>query len=418
MPLDLNRLFLKEGNELNFFQAVYLLEKLYLANGRIGTGDDMKSEPVRFETMNSLGFPPGELSGVLPPQSFRSQAEELENPLHKESNAPPAEKMPPLKELVQLGDGPLRMVLTFMGLYGVSSPLPSYFVDPITLKKIEYFELKKFLDIFSHRLYSLFYRSWKKYRHQVQFNPNGPDDYTLRLLALTGQWPRRKTKADALAGATGTGAIPRAPGSVNDGNGTQFGQLASTAGNATSFGLGGSPAGLAGFDLRRIPYARFLGNRVRSAKGLQQLLRGYFGFPKVRIVQFESAWVDIPVPTRLGEGLVALGVSTRLGERMQDRLSRFTVEIGPMPCALFNSFLPLPDRHRNDKGPTPDPASELLQAVRNLVEAYLRDPLDYQIKVILEPDPAHAPVLGSADARMGMGVWLGAEPKGEIACRL
>jgi len=192
MPLDLNKVFLREGTELNFFQAVYLLERLFEGHGRVGTSDDMRSEPVRFETLNTLAFPAAELASILPPLSFKRQAEDLEAGTDKDGPTEATKELPPVKDLPELGKGPLRMIVTFMGLYGVSSPLPSYFVDPITLKKIEYFELKKFLDIFTHRLYSMFYRSWKKYRHYSQFQPDRPDDYTLRLLALTGQWPRRR----------------------------------------------------------------------------------------------------------------------------------------------------------------------------------------------------------------------------------
>lgn len=362
MSLDLKKQFLSEATDLNFFQTVYLLEKLYADRGRIGTGDDLQSEALRFETLNSLGFPSSEIAAIMPPLSFQNQAAKLEAGVDYVGPVNELASLPSLKDLPEIGKGPLRLVATFMGLYGVSSPLPSYFTDPITLKKIEYFELKKFLDIFSHRLYSLFYRSWKKYRHYSQFVPSEPDAYTMRLLALTGQWPRKANKAQPV--------------------------------KTTSE-----------FNLRRIPYARFLGNRVRSAKGLQQLLCGYFGFKQIRIREFELSWVEIPVKGKLGEGMVTLGKSFRLGDQMQDRVSRFTVEIGPLPRQLFNEFLP-------------STTSPLIEQVRELIDAYLRDPLDYEIKVILDPDVKILPVLGSENARMGMGIWLGEKPLGEISCRL
>jgi type VI secretion system protein ImpH len=392
MPLNLNRFLLKDGTELNFFQAVHLLERLFHDKGKLGTGDDLRSEPVRFETLNSLAFPAAEVAAVLPPQTFRSQAEDLESTAKRGDEPPPnPDALPPIRDLIKLGEGPLRMSLTFMGLYGVSSPLPSYFTDPITLRKIEYFELKKFLDIFTHRLYSHFYRAWKKYRHFAQFQPQRPDDYTLRLLALTGQWPRRNRRAQA------------------EGESAEF-------------------------NLRRIPYARYLGNRVRSAKGLEQLLRGYFGFEKVKVRQFEAAWVDIPVKAQLGAPQVKLGMTSRLGDRMQDRVSRFTVEIGPLPRAVFNGFLPTHEETirvalgrrkagaspggKGDEDEGPDRSAGLLAQVRELIDAYLRDPLDYQVKVVLEPEEDQIPVLGSEHSRMGMGVWLGERPRAEIACKL
>lgn len=416
MPLDLKRFFLEEGAHLNFFQASWLLERLYPRRGRMGTGDDLETEAIRYETLNTLGFPPGDVAGILPPLSLQGQAEV--NQTGKDAAPLDLASLPPMERLPDAGKGPLRMVVTFMGLYGVSSPLPAYFVDPITLRKVEYFELKKFLDVFSHRIYSLFYRSWKKYRHFALFRPDLPDDYTLRLLALTGQWPRRSS---------------RAPGTPSGGKAAPGSASPAAAGKPPT-ALGGAPAGGAGpkaeFDLRRIPFARFLGSRVRSAKGLQQLLRGYFGFPKVRVLQFASSWVDIPVRTRLGSGETVLGSSARLGERMEDRVSRFTVEIGPLPRAWFDRFLPssrgLIARYRAGGSPSEPEAgtgpdgisSALLERIKEMIDAYLRDPLDYEVKVLLEPAPGQPPLLGSAHTRLGMGVWLGEKPSAEIACRL
>jgi predicted component of type VI protein secretion system len=164
------------------------------------------------------------------------------------------------------------------------------------------------------------------------------------------------------------------------------------------------------------------------------MLRGYFGFPKVRIVQFAPAWVDIPVLTRLGSREVALGASTRLGHRMEDLLSRFIVEIGPLPRAWFNRFLPSSERllgpYRSGGGGLPEggrgdhaealgaASSEMLARVKELIDAYLRDPLDYEVRIILEPDPGRPPALGEEPARLGMGIWLGARPAGQVACRL
>jgi predicted component of type VI protein secretion system len=144
--------------------------------------------------------------------------------------------------------------------------------------------------------------------------------------------------------------------------------------------------------------------------------------------------VDIPVLARLGSKEVALGASTRLGHRMEDLLSRFIVEIGPLPRAWFNRFLPSSERllgpFRNGAGGggagSPEsPAdvlgaasSEMLAKVKELVDAYLRDPLDYEVRVILEPGGGRPPALGEEPARLGMGVWLGERPAAPIACRL
>lgn len=329
MPLDLNRLLLEEGPHLNFFQAVRLAEAARRGRGgRIGSGDELSSEPVRFETDNSIAFPASDIASVE--EGSSAQAE-----------------------------GPLRMALTFMGFYGVSSPLPSYFSDPITLHKAEYLSLKKFLDIFAHRFYSLFYRAWEKHRHPMRFSARG-DGYTAALLALVGQWPGK-----ALPGPSGASAMPRA-------------------------------------DLRRLPYGRYLGHRVRSAKALAQLLQGYFDFPRVRVEEFVLAWVPIPRKTALGAPSCRLGTHTLLGEKMPDRLSRFEVVIGPLPRTLF-------DRFRED-GP-----DSLTARVKALVDDFLLDPLDYRLRIVLATGEEAAPGLGRAEGRLGQGAWLGVRPREEIS---
>jgi predicted component of type VI protein secretion system len=104
------------------------------------------------------------------------------------------------------------------------------------------------------------------------------------------------------------------------------------------------------------------------------------------------------------------------------------VEIGPVPRALFDQFLPAGARI----GPPPsapaedvpgsraaEPAAGGLPArVRELIDAYLRDPLEYRIKAILAPDARETPVLGGEFCRIGAGLWLGETPRGEVACKL
>ena len=46
--------------------------------------------------------------------------------------------------------------------------------------------LSDFLDIFNHRLISLFYRAWAKYRFSVGYEKADTDRFSLQLLALIG----------------------------------------------------------------------------------------------------------------------------------------------------------------------------------------------------------------------------------------
>ncbi len=360
---------LEGAPDFNFFQAVRILESLFPGAARPGEGDDLAREAFRIETLNTLAFPASEIHSLLPPKSYGEQRDDLEKAHGKEFDwERPAFDLD-LLALVQERRIPARLLVTFMGLYGVSSPLPSYFIDPITLRKVEYFELKKFLDFFGHRFYSLFYRAWKKYRHPLHFDPDGPDSTTLRLVAMTGQWPRRLRTA----------------------------------------GREEKPA----LDLARIPFARFLGSRVRSARGLEQLLRGYFRFPQVRVRSFAPTWFDIPAMTCLGRPGNTLGAGARLGMRMEDRVFSFTVEIGPLPEAEFLAMqISLWRAGEAASGPAP-----LWERVRAMVDAYLRDPLFFEVRVLLASEVGAAPRLGSDSFRLGGYCWMGSAPRQTVSLR-
>jgi type VI secretion system protein ImpH len=75
---------------------------------------------------------------------------------------------------------------TFMGLYGVDAAIPSHMIDDIVLRTEGHEALEAFLDQFNHRLVTLLYRAWKKYRYPVGFHPGGTDAHSRRLLSLAG----------------------------------------------------------------------------------------------------------------------------------------------------------------------------------------------------------------------------------------
>src|SRR6202012_4572062 len=86
----------------------------------------------RFGAHISLGFPASQIQDLLRPK----------NP-----------------------DDPSRMIVTFMGLVGPSSALPRYYTEMILERaRKKDFTLRDFFDLFNHRLISLFYRAWEKYR--------------------------------------------------------------------------------------------------------------------------------------------------------------------------------------------------------------------------------------------------------------
>ncbi|CNI64277.1 type VI secretion protein [Yersinia pekkanenii] len=83
-------------------------------------------------------------------------------------------------------EAPLTARTTFMGLYGVDSPLPTAYIDDITQQREGHEALEGFLDIFNHRFMTQFYRIWRKYSYPATFESGGTDNTSQSLLGLIG----------------------------------------------------------------------------------------------------------------------------------------------------------------------------------------------------------------------------------------
>lgn len=68
---------------------------------------------------------------------------------------------------------------TFMGMYGVDSPLPTAYLDDITQRREGHEALQGFLDIFSHRILTQFYRIWRKYSYPATFEPGARQHFAV-----------------------------------------------------------------------------------------------------------------------------------------------------------------------------------------------------------------------------------------------
>jgi len=187
----------------------------------------------------------------------------------------------------------LEIILNFFGIYGVDSPLPSFFNDE--LFALEDDEQKgalcAFLDIFNHRLYWLYYQSWQKYRHALIFS-TGPeqDVITQRLLSLIGL--RRDGVAD------------------------QSDDL---------------------FEL--LPFSSMLSQQTLTKEALQKILNHFFSVP-IRVIEFVPRRVSIPKiqRNRLGKSNTRLGQTLLLGQSAMQVSNRIQILLGPMTWEEFLAF--------------------------------------------------------------------------------
>ncbi|EEC0295744.1 type VI secretion system baseplate subunit TssG [Salmonella enterica subsp. enterica] len=139
---------------INFYRFCQLLEKSAPDNAPLGSGDTPAGDAVRFRPHPGMGFPVSELKSV-------EYAED--NP-----------------------DAPPTVRATFMGLYGVDSPLPTAYTDDIAQRREGHEAAQAFLDIFNHRILTQFYRIWRKYSYPATFEDGGKDNTSRCLLGLIG----------------------------------------------------------------------------------------------------------------------------------------------------------------------------------------------------------------------------------------
>ncbi|BDH45598.1 type VI secretion system protein ImpH [Salmonella enterica subsp. enterica serovar Choleraesuis] len=143
-----------ELHRINFYRFCQLLEKRQPGKPLMGSTSHPADDTVRFAPHPGMGFPASEMKAVEYDEDDDCQ-------------------LPTIRT-------------TFMGMYGVDSPLPTAYLDDITQRREGYEALQSFLDIFNHRILTQFYRIWRKYSYPATFEPGGIDSISQSLLGLVG----------------------------------------------------------------------------------------------------------------------------------------------------------------------------------------------------------------------------------------
>lgn len=138
----------------NFYRFCQLLEQENPDAPLLGTTSHPANDPVRFRPWPGMGFPVSELKTV---------ETDDEHP-----------ELPP------------TVRTTFLGMYGVDSPLPGSYLSDIAQRREGHEAATSFLDIFSHRITTQYYRIWRKYAYPATFEAGGRDATSQCLLGLVG----------------------------------------------------------------------------------------------------------------------------------------------------------------------------------------------------------------------------------------
>lgn len=309
----LNQEIFDEPYRFEFFQAVRLLEKIFPEKKAVGREALPPDEVVRFRSRVALDFPPSEIH-------------ELKNSVDEKTE-----------------EQKLEMFINFMGMVGVSGVLPVHYTELI-MERVRYRDtaMWAFLDIFTHRSVSMFFRAWEKYRFPVAYE-RGDDAFTSYLFDFAGLGTK---------GIRGRMAIE---------------------------------------DESLLPYSGLIAQKPHSSNSLDNILSDYFG-TTAKILQFYGQWLNLSEEsiTKLGTENSGLGVSAIIGTRIWDQQSKFRIRLGAMTFKQFQGFLPNGSAHK---------------PLKSIVKFMVGLELDFDIQLVLKAKQVPSTILTTRAMRRPMLGW-------------
>jgi type VI secretion system protein ImpH len=333
------------------FDGLHAVRLTELGLARLGTDAPPGSENTRLEAIQGLAFAPSPVAQITG------------------------------------RDGRQHLRIAFLGLTGPVGVLPQPYSELVQkADRLRNWAVSAFLDMFNHRLASLFVRAGEKYRLGL-----------LLQRAATAAPARIAGYATPLTGATDP-QRPAATSPERRGADTPARDPASRAMLALAgFGTPHLSGRMAVEDEVVLFYAGLFAARLRPPGALQAMLADYLGMA-VRIEPFSGRWVPVAASeqTRLpraGEAPVfaTLGVDAVAGARIWDVQGNFRVVVGPVDAHGMRALMP--DQPK-------------LRKLVDLVRAYAGLDLGFDVQVVLRadsvpdlamtagPDAANAPRLG------------------------
>ena len=318
---NLRKMLDEEPFRVHFFQAVRLLQKMDKELKPVGYFITPQGETIRFSSRTSLAFPPSEIYDLR-----RSE------------------------------NGQASMTVEFMGMCAAISVMPPPYTEFLIARaKEKDYAMEDFLNIFNHRMISLFYRGWEKYRFFIEYEKSKEDKLSDRLLDLLGL---------GTEGLRSRGGIP---------------------------------------DAAYLNYVSLLTRHVRSASSLQQILEDYFGV-HAQIKQFAGAWRKLNSENQtcfrgLGGPSEQLGVGVVAGDEVWDHHGRIRVSLGPMHFDQYLNFLPGQSAYH-----------ELVAWLK----FYSNGSYETEVQLILareDAPPCELGSIGKISPQLGLVSWLKTKPR-------
>ncbi|HOW55930.1 MAG TPA: type VI secretion system baseplate subunit TssG [Syntrophorhabdaceae bacterium] len=238
---------------------------------------------------------------------------------------------------------------TFLGLYGASSPLPTFYTEDLLEEASDDRSISRdFIDIINMPAYHLFYKCSLKYNLFFKITESTHEEAIDRLYCLLGFGSEKIKKC---------------------------------------------------FDepYRFLRYIGLATQMPRSAEGLRSLISDAIGEPSIGIEQCVPAMVAIPPDQRLLLGVSGhcLGENASIGFEVSDCTGRFRIHAGPISDERFHDLLP---------------DGEAFGRIGKLVSFYLDLPLEWDIEIEVAPEEIRPACLGEETrSRLGWDMWLNAD---------
>lgn len=313
---------LEKSSNFSFIQAMRLLRLLVRDNNTGETDGHTLDTAVKVRPELSLNFPQSDIAAI-------DQISEL-----------------PLK---------FQITATFLGLYGVSSPLPTFYTEDLLQEELQDGSASRsFIDIINSRFYQIFFNIWCRHRLFFKVIEEPSLLYLQRLYCLLGPESEKLRKC------------------IDDPYGTLR-----YIGIATQF--------------------------PRSAEGLRVLLSDCLEEKEITIEQCVERIVEIPKEQIFSLGITGniLGENTYLGDEFTDRMGKFRIHVGAANAGSFHKMLP----------DTP-----AFKKMHQLISFYTDQPLLWDMKVELDRREIETTKIGETSwSRLGWDTWIFSDEMPETA---
>ncbi len=301
-----------------FYQALRLLEAAHPDKPKIGKSRLLKDDPIRIGQSPSLEFASSTLSSCEP-----------------------------------AGDSSAALLMqNFFGVFGPNGPLPLHITEHAFQRLHHHHDptFCRFVDMFHHRLGTLFYRIWADAEPAMDFNHAQEQSFAKYVGSFLGIGTSNMQSRDALP------------------------------------------------DLAKLHLSGQFSNGPRHAEGLLAILQHLFEIP-VKITEFVGEWLPLPDDACCYLGAIdsvgSLGVDLVIGARVFECQNRFSLCFGPIDLIDFEAFLPHSSR-----------IERLLACIRT----YVGDQYSWEFRLILKKEEIPPLKLGQY-GQLGWTSWLNSKTR-------